>query len=50
MLRPDAKKFVDENYKPAPAEEKKAVEINKPPQEPKKVEPPKVEQGGDLIY
>ena len=44
MLRPDAKKFVDENYKPAPAEEKKAVDVNKPPQEPKKVEPPKVER------
>ena len=37
MLRPDAKKFVEENYKPAPAEEKKAVEVNKPPQEPKKI-------------
>lgn len=49
MLRPDAKKFVDENYKPAPAEEKKAVEVNKPPQEPKKVEPPKVEQGKPLV-
>ena len=44
MLRPDAKKFVGENYKPAPTEEKKAVEVNKPPQEPKKGEPPKVEQ------
>ena len=49
MLRPDAKKFVDENYKPAPAEEKKAVEVNKPPQEPKKVEPPKVEQSKPLV-
>lgn len=49
MLRPDAKKFVEENYKPAPTEEKKAVEVNKPPQEPKKVEPPKVEQSKTLI-
>ena len=49
MLRPDAKKFVEENYKPTPTEEKKSVEVNKPPQETKKVEPPKVEQSKPLV-